>query len=249
MSEPAAPFGRPHRHFRRTDSTNARAKEMAAAGAPSGLVVTADEQHSGRGRQGRSWFAPPGTALLYSALLRPLGRHRLLPLAVPLAVCETAESLAPVRCHVKWPNDVWIAGRKLAGVLIESRLEPDGEGWVVIGVGINVAVPPGAFPEELAGTAASLHPDGLGGAPPGPRLPEALVALNAALGRWLAAPDDQVLASFRERDALSGRRISWDEGAASGTAAGIDDSGHLLVERDEGGHLTLGAGEVHLRLR
>ncbi|HET8592350.1 MAG TPA: biotin--[acetyl-CoA-carboxylase] ligase, partial [Solirubrobacterales bacterium] len=150
-------FGRPHRHFRRTDSTNERAKELAAGGGPGGLVVTATEQTAGRGRRGSAWFAPPGTCLLYSALLRPhaLDRSPLLPLAVPLAVCEAAEAVAPVRCRVKWPNDVWIEERKVAGVLVEAR--PD-EGWAVIGVGLNVAVPQEDFPAELRRRATSLLP-------------------------------------------------------------------------------------------
>ena len=88
-------FGALHRHYRLTDSTNMRARELAAAGAPHGTVVTAAEQTAGRGRQGRTWTAPPGKALLYSAILRPLGEWplSLLPLAVAIAVCETAESL------------------------------------------------------------------------------------------------------------------------------------------------------------
>ena len=234
----AAPaFGRPHRHYRRTDSTNARAKELAEAGAPGGLVVTAGEQSAGRGRQGRSWFAPPGTALLDSALLRPLGDAPLLPLAVPLAVCEACEQVAPVRCEVKWPNDVWVEGRKLAGVLIEGRPEED---WAVIGAGVNVAVPPDSFPPELRDTAASLG----GGAPPS--VADALAALNAALGRWAEASEDEVLTGFRARDALRGRTIAWDDG--EGTAAGVDDAGHLLVET-EAGRRALGAGEVHLSVR
>src|SRR4051812_15638707 len=87
-------FGAPWRHYAQTDSTNTRARELAAAGAPGGTLVTATEQTAGRGRQGRTWTAPPGKALLYSALLRPLeDRHMMLPLAVPLAVCEAAEAL------------------------------------------------------------------------------------------------------------------------------------------------------------
>ncbi len=230
-------FGSPHRHYRRTDSTNARAKELAGAGAPGGLVVTAGEQTAGRGRQGRSWFAPPGSALLYSALLRPLGDRPLLPLAVPLAVCETCEVVAPVRCEVKWPNDVWVEGRKVAGILIEGRPEED---WAVIGVGINVAVPSGAFPPELRDSATSLG----AGAPPS--VADALGALNAALGRWAGAPPDEVLDGFRGRDALRGRAIAWDGG--EGTAAGVDDAGHLLVETADGTR-ALGAGEVHLSVR
>jgi BirA family biotin operon repressor/biotin-[acetyl-CoA-carboxylase] ligase len=231
-----APLGRPHRHFRRTDSTNARARELAEAGAPGGLVVTAEEQSAGRGRQGRSWFAPPGTALLYSALLRPLGERPLLPLAVPAAVCEAAEALAPVRCQIKWPNDVWVEGRKLAGILVEGRPEAGAGGWAVIGVGLNLAIPPKELPEELRATATSL------GA--GTTLAEALEELNARLAAWIDRDRAEVLAAFRERDALRGRRISWHGG--SGVAAGIDDAGHLLVDEDRGERVSLGAGEVHL---
>ena len=233
-------FGSPHRHFRLTDSTNARARELAEAGAPGGLVVTADEQDAGRGRQGRSWFARPGSALLYSAVLRPLGERPLLPLAVPLAVCEAAESLAPVECAVKWPNDVWVGTRKLAGVLIESRFERSGGGWAVIGVGLNLTVERDELPGELRDTATSLAIEA--GAGPGP--PEARAALDEALGRWADADAAPILEGFRARDALAGRRISWNDG--SGTAAGVDDAGHLLVNTDGGEQRALGAGEVHL---
>src|SRR5215813_4467291 len=150
-------FGLPHRHFARTDSTNDRARELAAAGAPHGTVVTAAEQTAGRGRQGRSWTAPAGKALLYSALLRPLEeRHMMLPLAVPLAVCEAAEALRPgLECGVKWPNDVLVAGRKLAGVLIEARPR---DGWAVIGVGLNLTIAEDEFPPDLRDTATSVFP-------------------------------------------------------------------------------------------
>ena len=95
-----------------------------------GTVVTAAEQSAGRGRQGRTWTAPAGKALLCSAIVRPLSsEHGLLPLAVPLAVCEAAEGLGAGECLVKWPNDVWLDGRKLAGILIEAR-PPD---WAVVG--------------------------------------------------------------------------------------------------------------------
>ena len=239
-------FGHPHRHFRRTDSTNERGKELAMAGAPGGLVVTADEQTAGRGRRGNEWFAPPGSCLLYSALLRPLAadRTQLLPLAVPVAVCEAAEAVAPVRCQLKWPNDVWVDERKVAGILVEAR--PD-EGWAVIGVGLNVAIPQDDFPEELRETATSLLPfEGEGGLPPGgaPGVRRAREELNESLGRWVDASDEEVLAAFRALDALSGRRISWEGG--EGTADEIDERGHLVVEKPDGERIALGAGEVHL---
>ena len=232
-----AEFGAPHHHFSRTDSTNTRARELAEAGAPHGTVVTAGEQSEGRGRQGRVWTAPAGKGLLYSAILRPLDeRHLMLPLAVPLAVCEAAESLrADVRCRIKWPNDIWLEERKLAGILIEARPQ---DGWAVIGVGLNLSVAPEEFPEELRWPAVSL-----GG---GVSAEEARGALDAALDRWVAAGEGAVLSEWRERDALRGRDISWDDG--SGIADGVDERGNLLVVTAGGDRVALGAGEVHLRL-
>jgi BirA family biotin operon repressor/biotin-[acetyl-CoA-carboxylase] ligase len=237
-------FGAPHRHYTRTDSTNIRARELAAAGAPHGTVVTAGEQTEGRGRQGRSWTAPPGKALLYSAVVRPLGeRDTLLPLAVPLAVCEAAEELQPgIECGVKWPNDVQVGGRKLAGVLIEARPQ---DGWAVIGVGLNLAIASDEFPPELRETATSLS---LASAVPfGSYVPlrhSGAEVLSRHLERWLGAEQGTVLAAWRERDALRGREIAWEGG--SGVADGIDDRGYLLVVVPSGERIALGAGEVHL---
>jgi BirA family biotin operon repressor/biotin-[acetyl-CoA-carboxylase] ligase len=238
----AVDFGRPHRHHRRTDSTNERAKELVVAGAPGGLVVTADEQTAGRGRRGHSWFGPPGSSLLYSGLMRPFEGDPLLALAAPLAVCEAAEAIAPVRCQVKWPNDVWVDGRKLAGVLVEAQPE---DGWAVIGIGLNVTVAPEDFPAELRDTATSLVPTEDEGSPGGaPTVAQALEALNQRLGQWVSMPPDELLGAYRARDALSGRRISWDGG--EGVAERIDQQGHLLVETAGGESIALGAGEVHL---
>ncbi|HEX3174773.1 MAG TPA: biotin--[acetyl-CoA-carboxylase] ligase [Solirubrobacterales bacterium] len=244
-------FGSPHRHFRVTDSTNARARELVEAGAPGGTVVTAEEQTAGRGRQGRTWTAPPGKALLYSAVLRPLDeRHLLLPLAVPLAVCEAAETLQPgIECAIKWPNDVWVEGRKLAGVLIEAKPQ---DGWAVIGVGLNLAVERNEFPPELRETATSLtaHACSVEGhmSPKGSTrgAEKARRVLDRALGRWVAARPEKTLAAWRSRDALRGREIAWDGG--SGVADGIEDSGDLVVVAAGGDRVVLGAGEVHLRL-
>jgi BirA family biotin operon repressor/biotin-[acetyl-CoA-carboxylase] ligase len=227
-------FGWPHRHFRVTDSTNTRARELAAAGAPHGAVVTAAEQTEGRGRQGRAWTAPPGKALLYSAILRPLGNRPLLPLTVALAACEAAEALQPeIECRVKWPNDVQVDDRKLAGVLIEARPQDD---WAVIGVGLNLAIEPEEFPPELRDSAASLD----GGASPA----KACDALSDGLGRWTEEADEVILAAWRRRDALHGREVAWNEG--SGVADGVDKRGNLVVVTLNGDRVVLGAGEVHL---
>jgi BirA family biotin operon repressor/biotin-[acetyl-CoA-carboxylase] ligase len=231
-------FGEPRHHLDVVDSTNERARELIDEGAPSGTIVTAGEQSAGRGRQGRSWSAPPGKALLFSAILRPLVHaHRLLPLAVPLAVCEAAEELGARDCRVKWPNDVWLDGRKLAGVLIEAR-PPD---WAVIGIGLNVAIETGEFPPELRDAATSI-----GG---GAQVEDALAALCEALGRWVGAPDEAVLAEFGRRDALAGREIRWTgAGEGAGRVEGVDSDGNLLVRLPDGELRALGSGEVHLKL-
>ena len=233
-------FGTPRRHYRLIDSTNERARVLAAAGAPSGTIVTASEQTAGRGRRGRRWSAPAAKALLLSAVLSPLrAEHALLPLAVPLAVCESAESLAPVRCQVKWPNDVWIDERKLAGILIEAQ-PPD---WAVIGIGLNVSIEPDEFPDDLRHPATSLGR--------GVSTDEALEAVCRRLGDWTGAARERVVEEFEARDALRGREVSWtgsgvEGGEGSGVADGIDERGNLLVVTDEGKHLSLGSGEVTL---
>ncbi|HEY5942265.1 MAG TPA: biotin--[acetyl-CoA-carboxylase] ligase [Solirubrobacterales bacterium] len=246
-------IGHPHRHFARTDSTNTRARELAAAGAPSGTIVTANEQSAGRGRQGRTWTAPPGKALLYSAIVRPLeDHHTMLPLAVPLAVCEAAEQLNPdLECKVKWPNDIHVEGRKLAGVLIEARPQ---DGWAVIGIGLNLFIEDHEFPIDLRDRATSIftgdqRTQERGSAGPSRQLsagPPLLGPLNERLNHWVQAETDAVLSEWRKRDALFGREIAWEGG--SGVADGIDDRGYLLVVTTAGDRVALGAGEVHLTL-
>ena len=234
-------FGSPHHHHELIASTNLVAKELAAEGAPSGTVVTAAEQTAGRGRGDRVWTAPRGSALLYSAILKPLDLgHLLLPLAAPLAVCEACESLAPVHCEVKWPNDVWIDRRKVAGVLIEAR-PPD---WAVIGIGINLSIAPEQFPEDLRWPATSL---GHGVGPDRMR-----AAIDAALTKWVAEPPEHVRDVFAARDALRGHELSWEGGRGergrSGSGEGIDERGNLLVRTAEGELIALGSGEVSLTL-
>jgi BirA family biotin operon repressor/biotin-[acetyl-CoA-carboxylase] ligase len=260
-------FGAPHHHFERTDSTNTRARELAAEGATHGTVVTADEQTAGRGRQGRIWTAPPGKALLYSAIVRPLDeRHLMLPLAVPLAVCAAAEELAAtvapegrpakddLRCGVKWPNDVLVDGRKLAGILVEARPQ---DGWAVIGIGLNLSISRDEFPPDLRDKAISIFDPSAGGQGKSrrheqrevpSRLPltplTAAEVLNRHLAIWAEAEPETVLAAWRQRDALLGRQVAWDGG--SGVADGVDDRGYLLVVTAGGDRVAVGAGEVHL---
>jgi BirA family biotin operon repressor/biotin-[acetyl-CoA-carboxylase] ligase len=215
-------------HLRETGSTNDRARELAAAGAPHGTLVTAARQTAGRGRQGRRWSAPAGRALALSVVVREV--EPLLPLRAGLAVSDVAGQQA----RVKWPNDVWLDGRKVAGVLVEARAQ---EGWAVIGIGLNVAVRTEDLPDELRATAGTL------GREPS-ALEPTLAALLGTLGTRLAQDPAGVLEDLRARDALLGRRVRWAGG--EGTGAGIGDSGALLVHTPDGRLAALDAGEVHL---
>ena len=241
----ARALGGPLVHLDRTGSTNDHARALALAGAPAGTVVMAQEQTAGRGRQGRSWTAPRGRALTLSVLLRPAaGQLALLPLACAVATCEACEAVASVRCAIKWPNDVLIGGRKVAGILIESRPQ---EGWAVVGIGLNVDTTADELGGELEATATSLR---IAGGHPVDRS-AALVSLMAGLDRWVgddAAGAEQVLAAYRQRDALEGERIAWSVGSErlEGRAAGIDEEGNLVVFTTSGERIALDAGEVHL---
>lgn len=220
-------LGRPRLHLRRTDSTNTRARQLAARGAPHGTLVTAAEQTSGRGRQGRIWDAPPGRALLCSVVIRD--PPPLLPLAAGVAVAV----LAGPEALVKWPNDVLLRGHKLAGILVEGRPQ---EHWAVLGIGLNVALGESDFPPELRGRAATLElePDAI---------EPILGRLLTLIGRWLDASPEAVLEAVRARDALLDQPLRWAQGGGRG--AGIDGEGRLLVQT-ETGLRALGAGEIHL---
>jgi BirA family biotin operon repressor/biotin-[acetyl-CoA-carboxylase] ligase len=239
-------IGHPRLHLRRTGSTNERARELAFAGAPHGTLVTAVEQTAGRGRHGRRWSAPAGSALLASMLLRDV--PTLLPLIAAVAVCDVAGAQA----KIKWPNDVVVelgasAGEKavagaqprlakLAGILVEGRPYPHGhrqEGWAVLGIGLNVAVRLEQLPAELqpdrrarARTGSGLPAATLGLAPAD--VEPTLARLLEALARRLAEPAATTLEAWRARDALREREIVWGTHAAGeaderGQADGIDE--------------------------
>lgn len=230
-------LGLPRVHHRVTDSTSERAKALAGRGAPHGTLVTAGAQTAGRGRQRRPWQATAGSALLASLVVRGLDEGQaMLPLAAAVAVCEACEAVAPVRCAIKWPNDVWLERRKVAGILIEGRPQ---EGWAVLGIGVNVATPGDGFPPQLEGIATSL------GLEPGEdSVAAALGALLDSLAGRLHDRPETVIAGWRRRDALLGERVSWEGG--EGVAAGIGQGGALLVDTARG-RVALDAGEVHLR--
>jgi BirA family transcriptional regulator, biotin operon repressor / biotin---[acetyl-CoA-carboxylase] ligase len=212
------------RFLEETDSTNRVVAELAAAGAPEGLVVATDLQTAGRGRLDRTWEARTGMALLVSVLLRPVGldraRWHLLTVATGLAARRACQEVAGFLPDLKWPNDLLVGDRKLAGILAESV----GAGpAVVVGMGLNVHdAPPGAsFVDEAAGhrvARAAL-------------LVRWLTHLDGLLGRW-----DDVAGLYREQCATIGQRVRVQQGSSDlvGRAEGVDGDGRLLVRLDGG---------------
>jgi BirA family transcriptional regulator, biotin operon repressor / biotin---[acetyl-CoA-carboxylase] ligase len=221
-------LGTPRLHLRVATSTNDRARELALQGAPHGTLVTAAEQSAGRGRQGRSWSAPPGASLLCSVVVRD--PPRLLPLVAGVAVAEAIGGEA----RIKWPNDIHLAGRKVAGILVEGRPQ---ERWAIVGVGVNVAVELDDLPDELRETAGTL------GLTPND-VEDVLTRYLAELERALTLPPLRLLDVWRARDAMRDKPVSW--AAGTGVARGIDSNGRLVVEVADGGRVALDAGEVHL---
>lgn len=227
------------------DSTQAVAFALAAGGAPDRTVVVADHQTRGRGRRARTWYDEPGASLLASIVVRPRLGLPLLPtlsLATGVAVAETLARTAGLSPRLKWPNDVLVGGRKLAGVLLESRIDGDGArpaaarssavaaqgavpATVVVGVGINVAQT--RFPADLAGTATSIARERGRSVDRDALLGALLEEFDAWRGRLETEGFEPVRRRWLELGETIGRRVSL--GGVVATAVGLDIDGALLV--------------------
>lgn len=225
-------------------STMDIAAVLAAEGAAHGVVVVADEQTAGRGRRGTSWASPPGAGLYFSFIARPQAPTlSLLTLAAGVGVREgivAATGLAP---DLKWPNDLLVGRRKLAGILAEGLGVGSRDQAIVIGVGVNVQ--PAAYPPEVAARAASIEGE-LGRAIDREAL---LAAILGALWQRLAAleesPGDILQAWRAASPSAIGTRVEWD--GRQGVTGGIDQDGALLVNSSSGIERII-AGEMHWNL-
>jgi BirA family biotin operon repressor/biotin-[acetyl-CoA-carboxylase] ligase len=247
-----------------TGSTNADALELARDGAPEGIVLVADHQTAGRGRQGRTWEAPPSASLLMTVLLRPPAQVAgATTMAVGLAASEAVEELTGQRTLLKWPNDLVIDDRKVAGILAEADW-PAGSaisaGWrppagdervvVAVGVGLNVAWPD-AVPVELRDVATAVNRHSDTSVDREDLLTALLHGLDRRYGELLGAGGQAAIAAaWRQRSATLGRRVRLDLGVddVTGTAIDVDGEGHLVLECDDGRRRTFAVGDVvHLR--
>lgn len=242
-------LGRPLVRLDSTTSTNDEAHSAARAGAPHGATWVAEEQTAGRGRRGRAWTSSRGENLLFSVLLRLSCAPRSLPpiaLLAGLAVRDAVSRAAPkVHIAIKWPNDVVVDGRKLAGILVEATTLGNRVDAVVVGIGINVHTR--SFPDPIADRATSVALVAAGG--PAPDRAELLADVLAAFDRDLHVVVAHGLGLLRARvdaaDSLRGSRVRSDHGL-EGVACGIDDEGRLLVRYDGGEVARWMAGEVNL---
>jgi len=194
------------RTYAELDSTNSALVEEARRGAPEGLVLVADHQTAGRGRLGRTWSAQPGTALLVSVLLRPplpIDEVPVVLMAAGLAACDGVEAAAGFRPGLKWPNDLVVGDRKLAGLLTEATGGADP--GVVLGLGINVSG--AAYPAELAGEATSCEEMASRPVSRGHLLVAFLTALESRYATALSAGRETTLAAYRSDSATLGRRV------------------------------------------
>jgi BirA family transcriptional regulator, biotin operon repressor / biotin---[acetyl-CoA-carboxylase] ligase len=226
--------------FSTLDSTNRYALDAAREGAPGGLVVVADEQTAGRGRLGRTWEARPGSSLLVSVLLRDAGDPARTPghvvMAAGVALAAAVEDVAGIGAGLKWPNDLVVDDRKLAGLLAEAEGDA-----LVVGAGCNVNWE--SFPEELRATATACNLEA-------GHLVDRDALLDAFLDRFAAAlgAGDRVVDDYRARLATIGRSVRVEhvrDADLVGTAVGITDDGALVVRDDTGADHTVVAADVH----
>jgi BirA family biotin operon repressor/biotin-[acetyl-CoA-carboxylase] ligase len=212
-------------------STNDVAITAAEAGAPEGLVVLANTQSTGRGRDGRSWSSPPGAGLYVSVVLRPAGPAlQLLTIAAGVAIAEGVQAASGLDTCVKWPNDVQVGSRKLAGILAEAGSSAGAVDHVVLGFGINILR--AAYPADVAARATSIESELGRHVDRGLVLAECLAALSSRYGMLRQNGAADVIAAWRERAAIHmGRVVEWqvDRGAQRGRAHDIDSTGALLV--------------------
>jgi len=228
-------LGRPYLYSDACAST----QELLDSSLQEGAVAVCDEQTAGKGRLGRRWEAPAGTAVLCSVLLRPPPDRNVAQLSLVggVATAEAVELALGLAAQIKWPNDVMVNRRKVAGVLAEAH-----DGAVVLGIGVNVNQERGQLPEATRVPAASLRTIDGRRHERAPILVSLLARLERQYERWLADGIAGVYADLGSRDFLRGRRVAI--GGAAGIAVGIDRDGRFEIELGEGKRRTVESGDV-----
>lgn len=241
-------------HLEETDSTNRVANERAAGGGDHGYTVVAEAQTAGRGRLGRSFFSPPHRNLYSSSILRPQLDTSAAPTLIPSAAIAVADTLTEELgsrdgVEIKWPNDLLLGGRKTCGILMEMHAEDARVGHLVLGIGVNLNSDPSQFPEEFREQATSLS--AFAGRPID-RISFAArlySRLEAVLDEHARGGFARLRPRYEDYFQMSGRRVGvvqMDGSQWGGVAAGVDDEGMLLVDREDGVRARVVAGDVTL---
>ena len=205
--------------------------QRAATGEPLGTVVVADHQSAGQGRHGHTWHSEPGTGLYCSIVLEPTP---LLTLALGVATVDAIAQAAGIVCDLRWPNDLMLDGRKVAGILVQLA-----NGVAIAGIGINVNHT--GFPEDLDATSLLLHSDRV------QSREDILQALLPAVDAIVQEDSETILRLFAHASSyVAGRRVTVDQpgGTIAGTTAGLDPAGYLIVRKDDGTDTLILAGGV-----
>jgi BirA family biotin operon repressor/biotin-[acetyl-CoA-carboxylase] ligase len=238
-------------YFRETDSTNVRAKYLAGDGAPEGTVVVSEMQTQGRGRKGRTWFSPAGEGIYTSVILRPPippNEAPKLTLMASLAVAEALLSLTSLKIKIKWPNDILINGRKVAGILTEISTDMDSIDYVVIGVGLNVNTQRKVLPPDIRQKATSVFMETDKVFPRVALLRAYLQWLEIYYGAFKTKGFDPILNRWKHLADIIGRRISVDliDSVRVGKVLDIDKDGFLILQDREGTIERIISGDVTL---
>jgi BirA family biotin operon repressor/biotin-[acetyl-CoA-carboxylase] ligase len=254
VSARLGPLGHRIHWLTTTGSTNDVAAQLAERGAQEGTTIVAEGQTAGRGRYGRSWFSPPGAGLYMSVILRPPSSGRLaqvqaggsgavalLTLAAGVAVAEVVRQTTGLPAEIKWPNDILVGKRKLAGVLTEAASQGAALQFIVVGLGINLRT--AAYPVELASHVTSIEAETSRPADAALLFAQTLAVLSERYAELLAGRFDVILSAWRRlAPSLPSSMVEWDApgGIVRGRAEDIDERGALVVRAGGNVHRIVG---------
>jgi len=245
-------FGRKDIHyFRQTDSTHLRGRELAAGGAPEGTLVIAEEQTHGRGRLQRSWFSPPQQGIYVSLILRPAIPPTEAPritLLTAVAVADALLALTPMAARIKWPNDILVHGKKIAGILTEISTGMDAIDYMIIGLGLNVNIPAGDFPEEIRSQSTSVLAETGVSMMRSPLLGKYLEYFEHHYDIFQRQGFDPVMRRWKELSEMLDCRVRVDTIGRQhvGKVAGFDQNGFLMLQNDQGETIRVFSGDITL---
>lgn len=242
----------PFHYFRETGSTNDQAKLLAWRGCPDGTIVVAEAQSAGRGRLGRTWLSPPGTGLYFSLVLRPRVTPAVAPrvtLLAGVALCRAIRHTAGVKAEIKWPNDILVGSKKLAGILTEMEAETEAIHHLILGIGVNVNMQACELAPALEATSLYLETGKRHSRPE--LMARILLELESLWEVFQKEGFSKIRDMWMELSATVGRLVGierWDGGVIMGKAEEIDQEGALLVADGEGQLHRIAYGEVlHVR--